>query len=164
MDTEIRKIESTEWKLWKEFRLAALQESPLSFGNSYEIEKDFTETQWRQGLEKSEMLGVFSGETLIGCAGLAGYDFAQMQHKKRLFGVYVVPAHRGTGMADRLLKALIEHVGKNTLQITLGVKSINEQAIGFYKKHGFEVYGVEPRACKIGDAFYDDTLMVKFLG
>ncbi len=163
MDSEIRRIKSEEWEIWKEFRLAALQESPLSFGNTYEREKHFTEDYWKQGLETSEIYGVFSGSTLIGCAGLVGYDFAQMQHKKRLFGVYVVPASRGTGIADALMRAVLEQAKGKVLQITLGVKSVNERAIGFYKKHGFEVYGIEPRACKMGDIFYDDTLMVKFL-
>ncbi len=45
------------------------------------------------------------------------------------------------------------------------VKSMvdNTKALALYERHGFVKVGVEPRALKVGDQFYDEILMVKEL-
>lgn len=158
----VRALTHDDWLVWKTFRLTGLQESPLSFAASYEVESTYTDEQWKDSLEISTIMGIFVDGVLAGTMGLSAYQYAQMQHKCRLFGVYVSPEYRGTGVADVLMRAVIEHTKKSFLQIVLGVKSVNERAIGFYKKHGFVVYGTEPWASKVGDIFYEDTLMVFF--
>ena len=48
-------------------------------------------------------------------------------------------------------------------QLLLSIITNNERARRFYGKMGFEPYGLEPRALKIGDQYYDEEFRVKFL-
>lgn len=53
---------------------------------------------------------------------------------------YVSPAHRGTGVADALIGALVEHAtseGAQVLRLETGDRQ--HAAIAFYRRHGFRV-------------------------
>jgi RimJ/RimL family protein N-acetyltransferase len=45
-------------------------------------------------------------------------------------------------------------------QVLLGVGAHNVAAIQTYQKFGFELYGTEPRALKVGSAYVDEQLMI----
>jgi len=47
-------------------------------------------------------------------------------------------------------------------QVALAVSSQNAGAKSLYESLGFEVYGCERRALKIGDAYVDEELMVLY--
>jgi len=47
-------------------------------------------------------------------------------------------------------------------QVALAVSSQNAGARGLYESLGFEMYGCEKRASKIGDAYVDEELMVLY--
>ena len=47
-------------------------------------------------------------------------------------------------------------------QVALAVSSQNAGAKGLYKSLGFEVYGCEKRALKVGDEYVDEELMVLY--
>ena len=156
----IRTLTSIDAALWKEFRLHALQESPLAFGSTYQEEIVFTDMQWVQQLEKATIFGAFSGDQLVGCAGFRVHEMLQMKHRGFFFGMYVLPEFRGKGIAGELLRMLIVYAKTQVIQLHCGVKLINESAIALYKKHGFVRYLIEPRSIKVGDTYYDDTWMV----
>jgi len=46
------------------------------------------------------------------------------------------------------------------LQVHCNVVTSNDRARRLYERHGFSVYGTEPRALKVGDRFYDEHLMI----
>ena len=92
-------------------------------------------------LEQLEASGVhlvgatLAGE-LVGIGGveLQGDGFAELKR------FYVVPAHRGRGVADAVIEALVEHAragGATTVRLETGDKQ--HAAMGFYARHGFEV-------------------------
>jgi len=92
-------------------------------------------------LEQLEASGVhlvgatLSGE-LVGIGGveLQGDGFAELKR------FYVVPAHRGRGVADAVIEALVEHAragGATTVRLETGDKQ--HAAMGFYARHGFVV-------------------------
>jgi len=60
-----------------------------------------------------------------------------------LISVYVAPEHRGSGLADRMLRQAIEaartELGAGVLQ--LGVHEDNGRAQRFYLRHGFQDTG-----------------------
>lgn len=67
--------------------------------------------------------------------------------------LYVVPEHRGTGVADKLLDAAVALAGDQTLpldRVVLDVDAANKRARAFYDRHGFESWG-EMVARPIGD-------------
>jgi len=59
-----------------------------------------------------------------------------------------------------MLEAVILYAQSRVLQLHLTVVTTNLGAIKLYQKHGFKIYGTEPRALKIGDVFFDEHLMV----
>ena len=58
--------------------------------------------------------------------------------------IYVRPAARGTGLADDLLAAVVEHARGQALpldRLVLDVDPGNGRARRFYERHGFEPWG-----------------------
>lgn len=91
--------------------------------------------------ERLEQAGVhFVGARLAGqLSGIAGVEvggdgFAELKR------FYVVPAHRGSGVADALLNALAAYAadrGVHTLRLETGDQQ--HAAMRFYARHGFRV-------------------------
>jgi ribosomal protein S18 acetylase RimI-like enzyme len=82
--------------------------------------------------------------------GLAGYAFvlpsslAFVWDAAVLNELYVRPRHRGTGVADDLVRAAIEHARGQDLpldRMVLDVDRGNERARAVYARHGFEHWG-----------------------
>lgn len=68
--------------------------------------------------------------------GLGGVELDEGIGELKRF--YVAPTHRGTGVADALLDALIEHAasqGAELLRLETGDRQ--HAAIAFYRRHGF---------------------------
>jgi ribosomal protein S18 acetylase RimI-like enzyme len=81
---------------------------------------------------------------------LAGYVFVLPERLAMIWDaavineLYVVPEHRGTGVADDLMDAAVALAGDQALpldRIVLDVDSANERAKAFYDRHGFEPWG-----------------------
>lgn len=84
------------------------------------------------------------------------------RHKGRIWGVYVTPSERAHGVGRRLLQALLERAGEieGLEQIMLSVTETQSAALALYRSLGFESFGHEPRALKIGDRAIDEEYMV----
>jgi ribosomal protein S18 acetylase RimI-like enzyme len=78
--------------------------------------------------------------------------------------VYVSEECRGKGIGRALLAELIELVRllPGIEQVALAVSSQNNGARALYESLGFEKYGCEKRALKIGDEYVDEELMVLY--
>jgi len=81
---------------------------------------------------------------------LAGYVFVLPERLAMVWDaavineLYVVPEHRGTGVADELLDAAVALADDQALpldRVVLDVDSANERAKAFYDRHGFEPWG-----------------------
>ncbi len=86
-------------------------------------------------LEQSgvHLVGVDVGDHLVGVGGIELQGDAG-----ELKRFYVAPAHRGTGVADAILAALIEIAvdhGVDVVRLETGNKQ--PAAIAFYRRHGF---------------------------
>jgi ribosomal protein S18 acetylase RimI-like enzyme len=75
--------------------------------------------------------------------------------------VYVREASRGKGVGDRLIKELLALAEARVEQVHLAVVLTATAAIKTYKRNGFEIYGTDPGAIRIGDVTYDKYLMMK---
>lgn len=85
---------------------------------------------------------------------------AKERHKARLFSMYVEAAHRGSGLAQQLIGAVITGArAAGALVLQLSVAAGNAPAQRLYRSMGFTVYGVERRSLKVGDRFHDEELM-----
>ncbi|MEY9132585.1 ribosomal protein S18 acetylase RimI-like enzyme [Bradyrhizobium diazoefficiens] len=58
-------------------------------------------------------------------------------------------------------KRFLPHAEARVEQVHLAVLLTATAAIKTYKRNGFEVYGTDPGAIRIGDITYDQYLMMK---
>ncbi len=159
----IRRLTSEDWGIWKSIRLEMLKQVPEAFGSSFEDEVLRSDADWQDSLKKSDIFGVFQGEDLVGTAGIFYHQQTKLQHKAGLFAVYVKPRCRGFGLAGKLVAAIIKHAKTKALQLYCAVVVGNVSALKVYQHHSFVQIGVEPRALKVGEKFYDEILMVRRL-
>ena len=157
---KIRLLTLDDWKTWKQLRLEALQNSPMGFGSSYEEELKWPDLNFQQELKKSDIFGAFIDNTLIGCAGFYSLNLLKTKHRGVIWGMYTSPEYRGQGVASALIEAIIVHAKSCVSQLHLTCVTSNLDAMTFYQKHGFKIYGTEPRPLKIGGSFFDEYLMI----
>jgi RimJ/RimL family protein N-acetyltransferase len=89
---------------------------------------------------------------------------AKLRHKAMIWGMYVRHEARQYGIGERLIDAAVAHASSDVEQLHLAVVTENEAARRIYAKAGFIEYGHQINALKHGGRYYDDILMVKFLG
>jgi ribosomal protein S18 acetylase RimI-like enzyme len=107
-------------------------------------------------------LGAFLEAELVGMAGFFREKHLKARHKGRIWGVYVRANLRGRGIGRALLTALLERIKTmpGLEQVNLTVSSRQVPAKILYRSLGFETFGVEHEALKIGDQYFDDEYMV----
>jgi len=76
--------------------------------------------------------------------------------------VYIKKEFRGQGLARGLFQELLRQVRAQLglEQINIAVSAGNAAARGLYSSLGFQLYGCEPRALKVGDTYIDEEQMV----
>ena len=157
---QIRRLEPHDVAAYRELRLEGLKNHPDSFGASWEDEIEKPDSWWTGRLESSTVFGGWIEESaLLGVAGFYVLDLAKQRHKGILWGMYVRPDARGTGLAGSLVQRVIAQARPLVEEIRLTVMATNTAAHRLYTAAGFEPYGLERRALKVGDDYYDDLLM-----
>ena len=109
-------------------------------------------------------MGAFIDHQLIGMAGFFRRKGEKIRHRGGIWGVYVSEACRGQGVGRKLLAELISRIEllPGIEQVALAVSRQNAGAKALYESLGFEVYGCEKRALKVGDEYVDEELMVLY--
>jgi ribosomal protein S18 acetylase RimI-like enzyme len=169
---EFRKLEAGDAEAWWWLRLEALETEPLVFGKSPEEHRATTIADTAERLRGvgagpgSFTLGAFDADRLAAIATFSRALGLKEQHKGHIYGVYVSTSYRGRGIGSHLLRELLDRVREDASveQVLLGVGTHNVAALQTYRKLGFEIYGTEPRALRVGSHEIDEHLMVLMLG
>jgi ribosomal protein S18 acetylase RimI-like enzyme len=154
--------------LWS-IRLRSLQENPEAFGSTYDETlqrgKESLRQRLRQPHAASCFLGAFDDERLVGIVAYVREAGTKGQHKGYIISMYVMPEQRGRGIGKALLAEAIAlaRALPGLDQLLLAVVTVNTAARQLYHSLGFEVYGLEPRALKQGDQYWDEELMILLL-
>lgn len=163
---DIRILEPKDAITYKEVRLEALQNHPEAFSSSYNEEKKFPlgKTESRLNDEYSFTFGAFDKNKLIGIVTLVLEKSIKIKHRANIYAMYVCPENRKSGIAKSLMLKAIKKTKaiEGVEQIYLTVTSSNEPAKKLYQSLGFKTYGIDERALKIDQTYFDDELMVLF--
>jgi ribosomal protein S18 acetylase RimI-like enzyme len=159
---EIRQLLPDEWAAVREVRLAALAESPGAFFSTLEQEQAFDEQEWRRRLAHNAYFGAWAARSDPGLTGMvatfperradgqgprpatpggapAAGDDGPTWH---LVAMWVSPARRGQGIADRLVAAVCDLArAEGASQVALWVADANLRAQAFYRRLGFRPSG-----------------------
>ncbi|MCQ4162021.1 GNAT family N-acetyltransferase [Roseomonas sp. GC11] len=168
---KIRRLSPEDASLFRALRLEALLAHPEAYGASHEEEAAQPDSWFADRLRNGVVLAGWRGEPEDapkgepeGIMGLAFPGSVKTRHKGLLWGVYLRPAARGTGLARALLEAVIAEARGRVEEIRLSVVVGNEAARRLYEQAGFTAWATEPCALKIGGTCYDETLMRLPLG
>jgi ribosomal protein S18 acetylase RimI-like enzyme len=162
---EIRFLTPDDAGEWKRLRVEALECDPEAFSASLEEYRSLSVDEVKQRLWSagdSLVVGAFHQERLLGMAGFYREKGPKTRHKGRVWGVYVTPEARGKRVGRRMMETLLERCAgiDGIEQILLSVATTQVAAVSLYRSLGFEPFGREPRALKIGHRFIDEEYMV----
>jgi putative acetyltransferase len=103
-------------------------------GGGYTAEETFGYSAEQLEQAGVHLVGARVGGQLVGIGGIELQDGADGELKR----FYVRPEHRGTGIADELMAALVDHAARHRVEV-LRLETGDEQhaAMAFYRRHGF---------------------------
>ena len=160
----IRLLTTADTAMYRDIRLEGLKLHPEAFSSTFERESEKPLPWFEDRIIQGNIFGVFAEGELVGVAGCRPQDGPKVNHKATLWGMYVRPAARNCGLGRRLVEAVVDHAATRVEQLQLSVVSANEAAFSLYRKMGFSEYGREMKALKQDGRYYDEILMVRFLG
>ncbi|MGO4807287.1 N-acetyltransferase family protein [Arthrobacter sp. 2MCAF15] len=161
----IRRLQADEWQKLRSIRLEMLADTPTAYVESLESARAQSEEQWQ------DRAAAMAGPDSVSLVADDGRDGSPLRALMRvvaklptdmarprqamLISVYVAPEHRGSGLADAMLRqavdAAAEELGARLLQ--LGVHQDNGRAQRFYLRHGFADTGArEPYPLDTGQS------------
>jgi RimJ/RimL family protein N-acetyltransferase len=150
-------------------RLEALTREPYAFGRAPEDAlpwpPESVGARLRAVPEGNFVVGAFEGSQMVGQAGFVRHEGRKVHHKGSIWGVYVTAVARGKGVAKGMLTQMLDRVrGYPGLeQVSLSVSVRQEAARRLYSALGFEAYGYEQHALKVGETYVDEEHRVLWL-
>ena len=150
--------------LWR-IRLEALQREPHAFSESVAEHREISIESIAARIVRTAgkfALGAFVNGELVGTLRFERSERVKSQHRASIHAVYVTDAYRGRGVARALLAEMLRtaRAQKGIEQIELAVGAGQTAAKRLYEALGFEYYGREERALKIGEEYIGRDLMV----
>ncbi|MBV9869423.1 MAG: GNAT family N-acetyltransferase [Frankiaceae bacterium] len=135
--TDLKRLAPDDWQLVREVRLRCLADSPGAFASTYEREVGYDETRWRQLLGSGAWFVAVDGEAAVGLVCGFHPDDAPVG-QVHLVAMWVAAEARGTGLADRLIDAVVDWTrAEGGTEVTLGVTKGNDRARHVYERYGF---------------------------
>jgi len=163
---EVRRLEKGDAAAWWRMRLESLKEEPYAFSGSVAEHLQLSIESVGERLANPPQgaidLGAFAGDELVGMVVFVRVPGEKQHHKGRISAIYVSAAQRGKGTARALLARLLEMVRRDPSleQILVSVSASQAAACALYRSLGFEIYGTEPGAMKIGTTYIDSHDMI----
>ena len=136
-DISVRPLGADDWELYRTVRLTALAESPGAFVATHDEEAAEPEEFWRARMDRSTRLLAEREGSPVGIASVGPSDDDD-PGVAQLFGLWVHPDERGSGVATELVRAgahLAVSAGKRQLLYWVGTE--NGRAVAFASGFGF---------------------------
>ena len=142
----IRRIRPEEWPAYRDIRLAALRDSPDSFGSTYEAEVARPDELWSSRVLAASTSGMdlalLAEEDGAAC-GLAWCKISSSEPGLAdVFQMWVAPGSRGRGAGRALLGEIAAWArGAGVRTLRLGVTVADSPAMRLYRSFGFRPEG-----------------------
>jgi GNAT superfamily N-acetyltransferase len=137
----VRVLDEEDWETYRDVRLAALKESPNSFTASYADEAAQDEAFWRDRMNRSLRFLAERDDEPAGVVSLGTEN--EDEEIGDLFGLYVTPSNRNTGVSWRLVQAAAQRARADGFkQVHYWVGTENARAIAFAANFGFRPSGI----------------------
>jgi len=167
----IKKLTLAMWEQYKKLRLQALATEPQAFGASYEKESTMTDDEWKEKVtgfltdNRSPLLLAIYNDQLVGMIQASFESNEKFRHIAHLFSFYINPVYRGKHIGKLLLTAILAEIQKRRgiIKVKLNVNPNQESAVHLYESFGFNITGKSEKEIRIGNSFYDQYYMEKFL-
>jgi RimJ/RimL family protein N-acetyltransferase len=159
MPGEVRRLCEDEADLLRSLRLQSLAESPRAFGAALADEADLSPAEWQDRAaaaaagEQQVVFVALDDDRPVGMAG--GRWFERAESTVALWGMWVDPSARGTGVASALVAAVRDWASAaGARRLRLGVVTDGAAAIRFYERLGFRREGELQRLKRDPDQLY----------
>ena len=149
----VRRITAADAALLRQVRLAALHDAPEAFASTYAAEAAMAEGDWAlrasggaSGADRFTGLA-FDGDDCVGLVGGFRNEHDGHHADIDLVSMWVAPSHRGSGVAEQLVDAVLEWARDDARAQVVGlwVTRGNDRAQRFYERLGFvETGDVQP--------------------
>lgn len=132
----VRQTQTADGLELRRVRLESLSDAPDAFGIRYAAALALSEAEWRHRAAGSTPLNYFMAYVDSGAIALAAG--VPTDGRYELISMWVDPSHRGKGIADALVSAVIAHgLGAGHSDISLDVSMDNPRAWRCYERCGF---------------------------
>jgi ribosomal protein S18 acetylase RimI-like enzyme len=144
-------------------RLEMLADSPWAFLSSPEEPGNTVEVvAQRLSQPENEILGVFGAEGgLLSVAGVYRSDRDKTRHKAHVWGVYTTPGARGQGFGHTVVQSAVgvarSWAGVEVISLSCSARAT--AALAMYRDLGFEIWGTEPDAMRVGGESAEEVHM-----
>ncbi|NOJ05558.1 GNAT family N-acetyltransferase [Vibrio splendidus] len=135
------------------------------------LDQTFTVDEEKAFIESFPERGVFSVAVNEMTSQLLGFQnvepfatYTKAFDHVGIIGTYVDANSRGQGVAKQLFDYTFKAAkAKGYEKLFAYVRADNERALAVYLKQGFEIVGTAKKHGKIGDQYFDEILIEKFL-
>lgn len=137
LDLTVCRLVADDWRVYRDIRLAMLQESPTAFGSTHAEAASFDEQLWRQRLADNAVMLARVGSEVAGSAIYSEFGMTD-PGDGALYGMWVDPRFRRQGVGRLLVDAVLSQaraVGKR--RVVLHVVADNDLAGRLYQRAGF---------------------------
>jgi GNAT superfamily N-acetyltransferase len=140
-EINVRALGEEDWQQFRDIRLMALRDSPEAFVATAAQEAQLKEKAWRDRMRRARRLVADLNGTPVGVVSLGQGD-PEHSCTGELFGLWVAPEGRGTGVAWKLVEAgAAQALADGHKNLGYWVGTNNGPAVAFASSFGFRPTG-----------------------
>ena len=139
---QVRRVDETNWRAYRDVRLAALLDTPAAFGSTYAREAAFGDERWLDRVRGPAVTWLaVRGVLPVGTVTSLRFE-EQAPDETCLVGMWVAGHARGSGVGEVLIGTAVTEARERGLRrVTLDVAVENLPARRLYERLGFRPTG-----------------------
>jgi ribosomal protein S18 acetylase RimI-like enzyme len=138
---EVVRVDGSNWRTYRDLRLAALRGAPRAFWTTYDEAAARTDEEWQRLVGQSRTWLALSDGGAVGSVG--AFQMPEGPDDECvLVGMWVDPSARGKQVGERLVRTVLEAAVRDGLRrVVLEVAHENTPARALYERMGFRPTG-----------------------